>query len=227
MSRKNFCDEIVEDLYSKILSGIYKPGDQIPNEFELAEKYNVSRFVIREAIKNLCTSGIIRVERGRGTFVNKLNSVSFMKPLLPLLMLDDREMVEICEARLAIEKQTVLLCAQKASEEDVENLYSLLKEMEECLGDNDFEGYNNLDFKFHLYIAKASGNRILYIMLETIQDLLIAELHRTSVAPNANKNSIARHRSIVDALKEKKGLDAMKLMNDHIEDAIVYFKSLM
>jgi GntR family transcriptional regulator, transcriptional repressor for pyruvate dehydrogenase complex len=227
MPRKNYCDEIVEDINSQVLSGVYKPGDQIPNEFGLAEKYNVSRFVIREAIKKLCTSGIIRVERGRGTFVNKMNSVSFMKPLLPLLILDNCEMVEICEARLAIEKQTVLLCSQKASDDDVDYLNSLLKKMEGCLVNNNFESYNNLDLEFHLFIAKTSGNRILFKMLETIQDLLKAELNRTSAAPNANENSITRHKLIVYAIKEKRGAEAVALMNDHIDDAIIYFKSLM
>jgi len=226
VNRVSLSDEIAEDINSLILSGVYKPGDQIPNEFELAEKYNVGRFTVREAIKKLCTSGILKIERGRGTFVNKLNTVSFMKPLLPLLMLDDKDMVEICEARLAIERQTVALCAQRATKEDIENLYRIIKEMEESLKKKDYEEYNKIDLRFHLYIAKASYNNILFKILETIQDLLQAELTRTSVAPNANQNSIKRHKLIVQSIEARDEVSAATYMHEHIQDAIVYFRSL-
>ena len=100
--RKSLCDDAAEKIKNIILDGTYKQGDRLPNEYELAEICNVSRFTIREAMKEIAMLGLVEIEKGRGTFVSNQASSSLMQTLLPLIMFDKNSLAEIMEARIPI-----------------------------------------------------------------------------------------------------------------------------
>jgi GntR family transcriptional repressor for pyruvate dehydrogenase complex len=225
--RQNLSDFVANELKNKIMFGEYKPGDQLPNEFDIAKEYDVSRFTIREAIKKISTTGIIKIERGRGTYVNKVSPSSFMKPLLPMLMLDENDLKEICVARLAIERETAYLCALNSNDDFINELNELVKGMEDCLVNKDFEKYTELDLQYHIKIAYASKNKILCEILIMLQDLLKVEMKKGSIAPNSNQKSIECHKQIIEEFKRKNQLEAAKLMEIHINNAIDYFDKLI
>lgn len=220
--RSNLCDIILNDITRDIISGELKPGEKIAGEYELAEKYEVSRFTVREAMKKLDSMGLISIKHGVGSFVNEITPESFMKPLLPVLVMSNIDIREICEARLPLEVQSIALCADRIDAEKLVEMKQLVVKMEEALSNKEFEKYNELDISFHLLIAKASKNRVLFEMLNTLQDMLREQMKREIFVPNATERSINRHKLMVEAIEHKEKELAKQLMTLHINDSIDY-----
>jgi len=219
-NRSNLREIIIDDITNDIISGKLKPGEKIPGEFELVDKYKVSRATVREALKMLESKGLITIKHGAGSFVNDVTPESFMKPLLPILVLSDFDVRDILEARLPLEVQAISLCVDKIEPEQINELKHLVNEMEVKLSDNEIEQYNDMDLDFHLLIAKASNNRVLYQMINALKDLLKEQMKRNIVIPNATERSIMRHRLMVEAIEHKEKELAMQLMTLHINDSI-------
>ena len=220
--RSNLCDIILDDITRDIIGGILKPGEKIAGEYELAEKYEVSRFTVREAMKKLDSMGLIIIKHGVGSFVEEVTPESFMKPLLPVLVMSNIDIREICEARLPLEVQSISLCAGRIDKEKLDEMKQMVTKMEEALNNEEFEKYNELDIRFHLLIAKASKNRVLFEMLSTLQDMLREQMKRDIIVPNATQRSISRHKLMVEAIERKEIELAKQLMTLHINDSIDY-----
>lgn len=222
MKHKNLCDMIVEDFKKDIINGELKPGDKIAGEYDLAKKYEVSRFTVREAMKKLDSMGLISIKHGIGSFVNEIKPESFMKPLLPVLVMSNIDIREICEARLPLEVQSISLCIDRVTNEKLNQMKELYAKMEKALDKNDFEEYNELDIQFHLLLAIASENRVLFEMLSTLQDMLREQLRRDMKVPHSMKRSIRRHKLMIEAIENKEKELAKQLMTLHINDSIDY-----
>lgn len=69
--------QIKEDIVEDILGGVYEPGDMIPRQSDYAKKYNVSRLTVRKAIDDLVVKGILRTEKGKGTFVQEIATKAY------------------------------------------------------------------------------------------------------------------------------------------------------
>lgn len=222
MKHRNLCDIIVEELKKDIISGELKPGDKIVGEYDLAKKYEVSRFTVREAMKKLDSMGLISIKHGIGSFVNEIKPESFMKPLLPVLVMSNIDIREICEARLPLEVQSISLCIDRINNEKLNQMKELYAKMEKVLEENDFEEYNELDIQFHLQLAKASENRVLFEMLSTLQDMLREQLRRDMGVPHSMERSIRRHKLMIEAIENREKELAKQLMTLHINDSIDY-----
>ena len=82
MARKSLVVEVAEELLDRILAGEFPPGSVVPGELELSSRHEVSRMTVREAVKTLAAQNILRVERGRGTYVNPVNRWSSLHAVL-------------------------------------------------------------------------------------------------------------------------------------------------
>ena len=88
----------------EIVNGTFQMGEQLPPENALCERFGVSRITIRESLKRLGTMGIVTIEQGRGTFVNRANLGLLMKPMLQMIEFDDLDIETIYDARLYVEE---------------------------------------------------------------------------------------------------------------------------
>jgi len=222
--KTSICDRLVDVIQNQILSGEYKPGDRLPSENELAEIHGVSRFSVREALKKLNSMGLVIVQQGKGSFINTITPISYMKPLLPLLMVSDHDIELVLYTRLPIEMQTVSLAAQKAKPQHISLLRELMRQMEAALYNDDQDTYNKLDLEYHMCIAEASGNPILYEILDILQDLLTRQIRRTSSSLSKNR-SIKRHRMLLDSIENGESDLASEIMRLHIMDSIIFMKA--
>lgn len=218
--RSNLCDIILDDITKDIIGGVLKPGEKIAGEYELAKKYEVSRFTVREAMKKLDSMGLITIKHGIGSFVNEVTPESFMKPLLPVLVMSNIDIREICEARLPLEVQSISLCIDRIENEKLHEMKQIVVKMEKALNNKEFGKYNELDIGFHLLIAKASKNRVLFEMLNTLQDMLREQMKRDLIVPNSTERSISRHKLMIEAIERKEKELAKQLMTLHINDSI-------
>src|SRR5690242_3818503 len=82
MARTSLVAEVTEDLLGRIIAGEFPPDSPLPGEIELTTLHEVSRMTVREVIKSLQGRGIVRVERGRGTFVNPLSRWTSLEAVL-------------------------------------------------------------------------------------------------------------------------------------------------
>ncbi len=159
---------VEEELGVKIIQGIYLPGDALPNEDGLCREFEVSRGVIREAVKVLTTKGLVRPRPKIGTQVQPRSQWNLFDADVLQWMLRTGPQPEflkkITEVRSIIESEAAGMAARKATRAEVETILELYSRLKSML-DNDatfsYEAYLELDMQFHLAILEASHNEIL------------------------------------------------------------------
>src|SRR3954453_987461 len=120
--KERLYQEIVDQIQQQILSNALKPGDQIPAERDLAERFGVSRTAVREAIKSLTEKGLIEVFVGRGTFVTNLTTDRVVESITLLLRNEQDNIESLQEARELLEAATARLAASRRSDAHVARL---------------------------------------------------------------------------------------------------------
>jgi GntR family transcriptional repressor for pyruvate dehydrogenase complex len=216
---KNKCEMVVDELLKSISSGVYAVGERLPSENILAEQMGVSRVTIRESLKKLSMMNIVSIKQGEGTFVKEVSLDSFMKPLLPMLILDNVDLMELFDARYYVESGTAFLATQNCTQEQIEELREMLPKFRAAFENNNQIIYADLDTEFHLYIAKISNNSILLRTYKTIRDILQVCLQDLNKFYPAVEASYEWHCKIVEAISQKDCEKARKYMEQHILDA--------
>jgi GntR family transcriptional repressor for pyruvate dehydrogenase complex len=223
--KTRLADQVAESIQEMIARGDYNPGDKLPVENELAEMFSVSRITIREAISKLNLIGIVDVRQGDGTFVKALTPESFMKPLIPYLIMNKKNLHDVYEVRLLIETKTAELAALNAEPEDLNEIKALLDKLILHAAQKKLDLYNETDTQFHCAIAKHSKNLILFTILNLIYDVMKDAIKVGTSAPNALTKSVKYHQLIYDAIAKKDGVRAAQYMTEHIEGGAKYINS--
>ena len=214
--KERLYQEIVDQIQQQILSGALKPGDQIPAERDLAERFGVSRTAVREAIKSLTEKGLIEVYVGRGTFVTSLSPDRVVESMTLLLRNEPHGVASLQEARALLEGPTARWAAERRSDAHVARLRVLQAELEEehSMSPRLVDG----DTEFHVELARATGNPVLVLLTQTIMGLLRTQrLYREDLDFDAAlPAAFALHREIIDAVMEGDGERAEHAMMDHL-----------
>jgi GntR family transcriptional regulator, transcriptional repressor for pyruvate dehydrogenase complex len=211
--------EIVDQIQQQILSGALKPGDQIPAERDLADRFGVSRTAVREAIKSLTEKGLIEVFVGRGTFVTSLSPDRVVESITLLLRNEPHNVASLQEAREMLEVPTARLAAERRSDAHIARLRAITAEMEEeqSISPRLVDG----DTEFHVEVARATGNPVLVLLSQTIVALLRSERlyreDRDAFLPEA----LASHRRIIEAIADRDGERASSAMTEHLAHVAV------
>ena len=188
------------ELERRILAGVLAPGAKL-NEADVADDLKVSRGPVREAFRALEQAGLVRVEKNRGVFVREL-SVS--------------EADELYEVRAGLDALIGRLAAQRATSEQVQQLRELLRRMQKAARARSVDDYYPLNVRFHDLLAQFTGN----VTLQAAYRRLVNELHlfrRETLArgPDSFPVSTAEHAAIVDALGQRDGERAARLLYEH------------
>src|ERR671926_1168235 len=133
VKRSRIYEHIVDQIHALIREGRWEPGDQIPPERELAERFRVSRTSVREALRALEMQGIIESRQGGGTFVRSADTEALVPPLAAAILRGQRELAEVLEVRELIEPAIAALAAARATPEHTAELESLLERQRECI----------------------------------------------------------------------------------------------
>ena len=153
LTKKTLATQLAELLEDTIKQGIWKIGDKIPSEPELADNYGVSRNTLREAIHYLVISGVLDVKPGDGTYV--INRTTFDATLNKRFANED--IANIIEVRRLIEPDICSMAAQRRTEEELKILEEkhliLMTSYEEQRPD-----YISADIDFHMQVAKMCHN---------------------------------------------------------------------
>lgn len=213
--KERLYQEIVDQIQQQILSGALKPGDQIPAERDLAERFGVSRTAVREAIKSLTEKGLIEVFVGRGTFVTNLSLDRVVESMTLLLRNEPHNIASLQEARELLELSNARLAAVRRTDAHVARLRAISDELEEehSISARLVDG----DMEFHVEVARAAGNPVLALLSHTIVALLRTDrLYRSDFDVARLPTALADHRDIVDAIADGDGDRAAQAMTDHL-----------
>jgi len=150
------CDKVVNQIKEDIGKGTYKAGEKIPAEPELMKLYAVGRSTIREAIKTLAISGILKVQQGSGTTVNNSFQGASIEQRLRRADFD-----EINAVRSLLEKEIVKLATENHSAEQLNNIETALEKRKLAIHAEQPKECAEADIEFHMAIAHASGNNVL------------------------------------------------------------------
>src|SRR5256885_15926542 len=175
--RRGLADQLVEHLVAAILRGDHAPDSQLPPEDKLAEAFKVSRLTVREAVKALRHKGVLRVEQGRGTFVNQPSRWSPLDPDLLMARASSTEgtqdlAVKLTEARRLVEVGVAGIAAERHTPRDVEELRRALERMRTTSDRDDVDGFTEADLEFHELVMAAAANPFITALFEPLVDLL-------------------------------------------------------
>lgn len=190
--------------------GVYPPGTRLPGERELAEQFEVSRVTIRQALISLQALGKLEVRPGSGSHV--LNAAVSQVDVLPSV-----SALELTEARSLFESEVAALAAPDISDETLAELEQLIVEMSS--DHDDVDAAELADRDFHLTIAAAAGNSVLYYIVEKLwrmrMELAPVKKVYDSVCSEDATVRGGEHREILDALHSRDPSQARLAMRKH------------
>jgi GntR family transcriptional repressor for pyruvate dehydrogenase complex len=204
---------ILDEITRLITEGILKPGDRLPSESELAERFGVGRSSLREAMRALQLLGIIEVIQGKGTFLRQTHMLPLATDWARLSKMG--LISQVMEARQIIEVAIAQLAAERATDEDIAIMRAAIRRAEEAHGDSVISGEASVDF--HLALAEATHNEVLALMYKTVRDLYLETARQTQMTPGSVENRLQDHRQILESVEQQNPELASKLMAEHID----------
>lgn len=164
--------EVVHRIELLILNGVLRDGEKLPGERELAQKFDISRPILREALKELEARGLVVSQHGGGTYVADIIGEVFSRPLVDLIRRHRQATRDYLEYRRELEGLTAELAARRATETDRQLLRKILEKMREAHRDGRFEEELGCDVEFHTAVGDAAHNIILMHTLRACYRLL-------------------------------------------------------
>ncbi len=188
----------------------FRAGDKLPNELELAEELGISRVTLREAIRILCTRGLVEIRRGRGTYVISSDPAAADGSSAPFSA-PDATIRDLLEIRLMVEPMAAYYAAKRASEQEIAHIDNCRSRIEKLAA----EGKSVLkeEQDFHNAISMASHNHLMERLLPIINKSIIADLlfFKESV-----DYSLQDHQEIVRCIRSRSAEAARTVMRLHI-----------
>ena len=215
-NRSNLSEHLSQLILELIRSENLRPGERLPSVSALAERFAVATPTLREALRRLEAMGAIKIRHGSGIFVLEgLGRAVMANPHYGRL--DAQEIMDLLEARLLIEPRLAELTAQRATEDEIATLESLLGRAEAHL-EGDDKALHDANASFHAAIARYSGNQILFGTIQSLAGLYSYEQLVMIELYNARSRDHDDHRRIFRAIRDRDAERAGHLMRHHLEE---------
>ena len=217
--RRKLSDEVFVRLQRLITSGDLQPGDEMPSERELMERFEVGRPAIREAMQALSNMGLVAISHGERAKVLQLTAKSIIKQVdgaAKIILSSSKDTLEhLKSARIFFERGMVREAAEKATLEDVAMLRAIVGEQRAARGDA--EAFISADMRFHTRIATISGNPIYVVVSEAMLGWLKEYHTEMLIWTGKEKFTLTEHEEIIDRIEKKDADGAEKAMVKHLE----------
>ncbi|MGD8997331.1 MAG: GntR family transcriptional regulator [Anaerolineae bacterium] len=176
------------------------PPSAVIDEQALMQELDLGRTPIREALQRLDSEGLVNVVPRRGTFVSDISIT---------------DLQTIFEFRTVLEGFCARLAAQRITDEQIEAMESVLRDLEEVRS-GDRRALMSLDQRFHSLLYAASDNEFLAATLDRLYDLSLRLWHLVLNHLEGVRHSIEQNARVIEALREGNGVEAEALMQEHI-----------
>ncbi|RWN26622.1 MAG: FCD domain-containing protein [Mesorhizobium sp.] len=213
-------DEVVQQIESLILEGVLRTGDRLPGERELARQFDVSRPILRDALKSLEGRGLLTTRPGGGTHIADVIGQLFTKPVTDLISMHRKAVTDYLEYRREIEGVAAEYAARRATADDMALLDKIMARMDDAHRTGDFDDEAEIDVEFHHAICECAHNIILLHTLRSCYRLLSEGVFQNRLlvfsVPGARDALLAQHRAIHAAVKAGDPDAARQAAMDHI-----------
>ncbi|MDL2267032.1 FCD domain-containing protein [Desulfovibrio sp. OttesenSCG-928-G15] len=207
-------DNILAQLVLAIKEGVWKPGDKLPGEQELARQFQVSRNSIREVLKALVISGVLEASAGQGTFLTADALQKLEGGGLASSIWGDASLWDMKEVRQLLESHIAYLAAKRATAEQVDELERALKQSEAG------ESLTETHARFHRILSTMAGNPLLTNLLQSVRTKMNELRKRYSTMPQSKMDNFGKeHEHIYHMVRERRAEEARAAMLTHIDDA--------
>lgn len=217
--RRKLSDEVLERLLRLISDGNLKPGDAMPSERELMERFGVGRPAIREAMQSLANMGLVSISHGERARVQELTAQSIIRQVdlsaHIMLQRSSDSLEHLKAARLFFERGMAREAAAKAGPADVAKLRAIVDEQRAALGKA--EAFMAADLRLHTEIAAISGNPIFVSVSEAMLGWLKAYHTELLIWSGKETYTLAEHAVIIDAIEAGDADAAETAMVKHLQ----------
>ena len=215
-------DQVASALEAEIREGRIQAGDKLPTEAALAQQFEVSRTVVREAISKLQASGLVETRHGIGTFVLGMGQSPGFK-ITPEQFSTLRDVIAVLELRIGVETEAAALAAQRRTDANLATMRQALNAVAQAVD----EGRDAVaaDFQFHLEIARATQNSHFTELMSTLGSMIIprARLQSSDDQSDERRQYLRRvngeHENIFDAIVGQDPEAARAAMRTHLANS--------
>jgi DNA-binding FadR family transcriptional regulator len=198
----------------QIAAGLWKPGDRVPTERALSERYEIARNTVRSVLREIERDGAIVRHVGRGTFVAGKSDAADAPHSAAV---DDASPTDIMEVRLLVEPGMADLVVLRATRSDLDHLQKCIERGEAARSWREFERW---DAAFHEALALATKNRAVIDILESINRIrdqpTWGALKKKSLTQVRRTTYERQHRAILSALNKRDAPIARKAIRQHL-----------
>jgi len=219
VARQTLSRQVARALINHILLGHFQPGESLPSSGDLARTFEVSRPVVREALKIVATLGMVENQQGRFSRVSERASWCDLSHEILAARLEtgaiDDIMADSLDLRRVIETEAAALAAERATEDDLLAMRRALDALDRSGGDT--QAYAVHDVAFHDAVLRATHNRLFLQLTDWMREMLVfARTVSTTAAADHIPNSREGHRTIFQAITARSPETARRAMADHL-----------
>lgn len=208
---------IVDQIKVLIRDGSLAPGDRLPSERDLCQRFGVSRVTVREALRVLEATGLVTIRVGAhgGAFLTAPTTDRVGEGLADLLSMSVLTAGEVTEARKIVEIGALPLIVERATDDDIDALFKLVEEGQAAVD----QGAYTVDIsaRFHIRLAECAHNTALTMLIQSFHGPLLMSLREArEQAPIMGKRGTGEHRELAEAIRERDLAAAQRVMSEHI-----------
>jgi len=206
---------IAGELEAEILAGKLPKEERLPSEEKLCARFDASRTVIREAIQQLRGRGLLRTQKGSGTYLAdpSLESLGSAVETYSILV-EKADFLELIDFRILVESECARLAAEVAGNQALSEIRQSLEQMEAGKGSR--SRFSKADIRFHMAIAHACPNRIYATLLGALEKRCIDYAQANRGHDDWYEDVIKQHQDILDAIELGRGNQAADAMRRHL-----------
>ena len=219
--------QVAAELGRRVVGRVYAAGSTLPPEATLLQEFDVSRSVLRDAIKALESKGLLEARQRRGTCVTPRDGWNMLDAevlgWIAQSNADPDFLIRLTEVRLIVEPGACALAAQARNEDGLKGIEAAWKRMVDNVDDAD--RFVAADRDFHFAVLRAAGNEYLAAIGTAISAALTVSLHRTNPTPKSNRASLPSHERILVALRNRDGEAAANESRRQLAEAMQRLRS--
>lgn len=227
-----YYEYVIENIKGMISRGELKCGEKIPSERELADRFNVSRVPIREALKILEYMGILDSSRGDGTYVRNITVEDLIGKMDFAITATADTLIELVEMRINLEGFAAYRAALHRTDEDIEAIRGTILDMREAkkkLHENaaNVDTLRRLSQQFHLELVKAAHNSVLTSIYENLYELLDISRQFTINSSGISYDSILAHEALLNMIVQRDAEGAREAMEGHLSEVRLRLNAIL
>lgn len=218
IQRQKLSDQVFDRLWRMIENGELAPGDTIPSERALMERFGTGRPAVREALQMLAHKGLITISHGERSKVNELTAklaLGQVDDIAKLLLSSSASNIEqLKQVRRILERGTTSIAARECTEQDAKMLRELVEKQRAVLGQD--RAFIEADIDFHVAIARMTSNPLLETITRTMLSWLSAYYKPMLHWEGRENTTLREHEQIAEHIARHEAKDATRLMEAHL-----------